>query len=171
MAVVRQGKSRIIWVFAWTALKMFENGIHKVLKFFNKPTVYLGMVENQLKRLRKGGYTYGAMLAWQMVFVLFMSSQLCLCSFKKSVWVESCREVVQTPSLGKLLSMLRQKQFQASRGRQKIYAEDDGSWWSQKMMKLMQRRCRAGKEAVRQISQKMKTPSQGQEENGICSVA
>lgn len=77
---------------------MFGNGIHKVLKFFNKPHVYLGMVENPLKGLRKGGYTYGAMLAWQMVFVLFMSSQLCLCSFKKPVWVECRREVVQTPS-------------------------------------------------------------------------
>lgn len=70
---------------------MFGNGIHKVLKFFNKPNVYLGMVEYQLKGLRKGGYTYGPMLAWQMVFVLFMSSQLCLCSFKKLVWVEPCR--------------------------------------------------------------------------------
>lgn len=63
MAAVGQEKSRNIWVLAWVALKMFGNGIHKVLKFFNKPHVYLGMVENQLKGLRKGGYTYGAMLA------------------------------------------------------------------------------------------------------------
>ena len=41
--------------------------------------------------------------------------------------------------------------------------EDDG-------LKLMQRHCRDGKGAVRQISQKMKRPSQGQEENRICSV-
>lgn len=77
MAVVGwENKSRLIWVLAWIVFKMFGNGIHKVLKFFNKPNVYLGMVENQLKGLRKGGYTYGPILAWQMVFVLFMSSQL-----------------------------------------------------------------------------------------------
>ena len=66
MAVVEQEKSRIIWVVVFKiALKMFGNGTHKVLKFFNKPkpNVYLGMVENQLKGLRKGGYTYGATLA------------------------------------------------------------------------------------------------------------
>lgn len=100
MAVVGWEKSRLIWVLARIAHKMFGNGIHKVLKFFNKPNVYLGMVEYQLKGLRKGGYTYGPMLAWQMVFVLFMSSQLCLCSFKKLVWVEPCREGEKTPSLG-----------------------------------------------------------------------
>lgn len=63
MTVVGQEKSRIILVLARIALRMFGNGIHKVLKFSNKSNVYLGMLENQLKRLRKGGYTYGAMLA------------------------------------------------------------------------------------------------------------
>lgn len=130
MAVVGQEKSRIIWVLAWIALKMFGNGIHKVLKFFNKPNVYLGMVENNFKGLWKGGYTYGAMLAWQMVFVLFMSAQLCLCSFKKPVWVELRREGVQTPSSGKLLSMLRQKLFQASLDRQKIHGIKMMAWSS-----------------------------------------
>ena len=101
-----------------------------MLKFFNNPNVYLGMVENQLKGLRKGGYAYGAMLAWQMVFVLFMSSQLCLHSSKKPVWVEPCREVAQTPSSGKLLSVLRQKQFQASWGRQKIHRIKMVAWSS-----------------------------------------
>lgn len=41
--------------------------------------------------------------------------------------------------------------------------EDDG-------LKLMQRHCKNGKGTVSQIPQKMKRPSQGQEENRICSV-
>lgn len=139
MTVVGQEKSRIILVLAWTALRMFGNSIHKVLKCSNKPNVYLGMSENQLKRLRKGGYTYGAMLAWQMVFVLFMSSQLCLCSFKKPVWVESCREVVQAPSSGKLLSVLRQKHFQASWGQQKRNRMKRMAWSSCKDTAQMRR--------------------------------
>lgn len=163
MAVVGQEKSRIISVLARLALKMFGNCIHKVLKFFNKPNVYLGMVENHSKGLRKGDYTYGAMLAWQMVFVLFMSSQLCLHSFKKPVWVEPHREGVQPPSLGKLLSMLRQTQFQASWDRQKIHRMKMMAWSSCK-------HCRDGKGIVRQISKKMKRPSQEQETNRICSV-
>lgn len=161
MTVVGQEKSRIILVLTWAALRMFGNSIHKVLKFSNKPNVYLGTSENQLKRLRKGGYTYGAMLAWQMVFVLFMSSQLCLCSFKKPVWVESCREVVQAPSSGKLLSVLRQKQFQASWGQQKTYRMKMMAWSSCKD-------CRDEEAETGQISQWMFPPKE--QENRICSV-
>lgn len=135
---------------------MVGKGIHEVLKFFNKPNVHLGMVEKQLKGLRKGGYTYGAMLVWQMVFVLFMSSGLCLCSFKP-IRVEPCREVVQAPSLGKLLIMVRHKQFQASWGRQKIHRR----CWLEAHAKPLQ----DGKGELWETSQKMKRPSQGQEEN------
>lgn len=100
MTVAGQEKPSIIWVLAWIALKMFQTGIHKVLKFFNKPNVYLGIVENQSKKPRKVGYTSGAMLARQMVFVLFMSSQRCLCSFRKSARAEPHRGGVQSPSAG-----------------------------------------------------------------------
>lgn len=146
MTVVGQEKSRIILVLAWTTLRMFGNSIHKVLKFSNKPNVYLGMSENQLKRLRKGGYTYGAMLAWQMVFVLFMSSQLCLCSFKKPVcgvlqrgctgsFLREAVECVETETIPGFMGPAEE-----------IQNEDDG-------LKLMQRHCRDKEGETRQISQ------------------
>lgn len=53
MIVSGQEKSSIICVLPQIALKMFGNGIHKVLKFFNKPNMYLGILENQLKKTKK----------------------------------------------------------------------------------------------------------------------
>lgn len=70
------------------------------------------------------------MLAWQMVFVLFMSSQLCLCSVRKSVWAERHTEGVQAPYTGKLWSMWRQKQLQASWDRQEIHRIKMTAWIS-----------------------------------------
>lgn len=111
---------------------MFGNGSHKVLKFFNKPNVYLSVVENQLKGLRKGDYTYGAMLAWQMAFVLSMFSQL------RS---EACLGgALQRGCAGSFLGQAFER-VETETQTKGTKNKDDG-------LKLTQRHCRDGKSAA-----------------------